>query len=706
MAPLPRGSSRRRRRRGSASAAEIVAGALVDHERADPRAAHLRQGLGPVDPRRSSAERLKLTTAMYLTPEGRRPHRPGHRAVRSRPTTRDSRTRASASRSRALVEQIASRVADGLLVCELARTGKLLVGEPYFEAATRSSSTGRAQATRPWATSSSLQARPGRARLERVLGPRDGSRPSSRASSGTRAWRPHPPPPAPARRRAGPGRPPRPLAFTIDPEGRRTSTTRSPSRRREATASAPGCTSPTSPPSCPPARRSTATPPSAGFSVYVPGRVAPMLRSELSDDLCSLRPHQDRRCVTVEIPFDADLSPGEPRFYRSLIRSRERLTYGHAQAILAGVERAVDELTGGAPAGGAGLWHGAPRPPLRARGAPRSRGARSSSPSTARAGRAGLDRGEPLAHMLVEELMIAANEAVAELLAGRGREALYRVHERPDPQSVELLLAKLADLEVPTPAVPGAPLAGRGGAARGARERGGHPLRRASRGAGRRRSRRSSSARSSRRVTTRGTSATPAWRAGRTATSRRRSAATPTSWCIALLRELGVLDVEPPEDLADLGDWTSARERAAAEVEYRADDLCLAWLLERRPLRGRLGRDLRGRDRRRDRLRRLRALRRRLRGLPAGAPAARRLLRARPARHRARRPPQRLGLPPRRPDRGQGRRARAVGGQGRAVASRNPPRYFPLFAKIDVGTHLREVTGPFRLPLAPSTGRE
>ncbi len=56
--------------------------------------------------------------------------------------------------------------------------------------------------------------------------------------------------------------------------------------------------------------------------------------------------------------------------------------------------------------------------------------------------------------MLVEELMILANEAVAELLAGRRREALYRVHERPDPQAVELLLAKLEHLEVPTPPAP------------------------------------------------------------------------------------------------------------------------------------------------------------------------------------------------------------------------------------------------------------
>src|SRR5207302_7224801 len=62
--------------------------------------------------------------------------------------------------------------------------------------------------------------------------------------------------------------------------------------------------------------------------------------------------------------------------------------------------------------------------------------------------------GEPEAHALVEEFMILANEAVAQLLASRNRPALYRVHERPDPQSVALLLAKLTDLEVPTPPAP------------------------------------------------------------------------------------------------------------------------------------------------------------------------------------------------------------------------------------------------------------
>ena len=62
--------------------------------------------------------------------------------------------------------------------------------------------------------------------------------------------------------------------------------------------------------------------------------------------------------------------------------------------------------------------------------------------------------GEPHAHMLVEELMILANESVGAFLASRNRAALYRVHEPPDPKAVEHLIAKLADLGVPTPPVP------------------------------------------------------------------------------------------------------------------------------------------------------------------------------------------------------------------------------------------------------------
>jgi ribonuclease R len=63
-------------------------------------------------------------------------------------------------------------------------------------------------------------------------------------------------------------------------------------------------------------------------------------------------------------------------------------------------------------------------------------------------------RSQTEAHRLIEHLMIAANEAVAELLERRGAPCLYRVHERPDPESVVRLIAQLASLDVPTPPVP------------------------------------------------------------------------------------------------------------------------------------------------------------------------------------------------------------------------------------------------------------
>src|SRR3712207_1559760 len=178
-----------------------------------------------------------------------------------------------------------------------------------------------------------------------------------------------------------------------------------------------------------------------------------MLPERLSADLCSLRPHQDRRCVTVEIPFDGSFEPGQPLVYRSVIRSRERLTYGHAERVLGGSERERAEIVD--------ALRLCERVTTELRRRRYRRGAlRIETGETAFAfdGEGGVERAwveaEPLAHMLVEELMIVANEAVGALLARARGDALYRVHERPDPQAVELLLAKLADLEVPTPPGP------------------------------------------------------------------------------------------------------------------------------------------------------------------------------------------------------------------------------------------------------------
>ena len=318
-----------------------------------------------------------------------------------------------------------------------------------------------------------------------------------------------------------------------------------------------------------------------GFSVYVPGRVAPMLPPELADDLCSLRPGQDRLCVTVEVPFDGNLVLGEPTFYRSVIRSRERLTYGQAERILKGEEKADADVTEGLQL--------AEKLALDLRGRRFARGAlRIATREMAFAfdGKGGVERAwlesEPHAHMLVEELMILANEAVGALLAGRRREALFRVHERPDPQAVALLLAKLTDLEIPTPPAPKLERLTPGLAAKLA-------------------------AQTSEAVSDyversgRGTEAFPSLvlRALKQARYDIRnlghSGLASKAYCHftspirrypdlvvhrALLRELGVGDDPVPEDLADLAEHCSTRERKYADIEYRADDICLAWLLE------------------------------------------------------------------------------------------------------------------------------
>jgi ribonuclease R len=315
-----------------------------------------------------------------------------------------------------------------------------------------------------------------------------------------------------------------------------------------------------------------------GFSTYVPGRVAPMLPPELADDLCSLRPHQDRLCVTVEVPLGRDFELAEPRFYRSVIRSAARLTYGEAEAILAERQHAEPELAEALRL--AERLTGTLRERRFARGALR---VESPELSFAFDGRGGIERAwresEPHAHMLVEELMILANECVASLLAGRRREALFRVHERPEPQAVELLLSKLLDLDVPTPPAPealspadAARLAAAaselvseyvGSAERGREAFPGLVLRALKQ------------ARYDPRNLGHSGLASPAY-CHFTSPIRRYSD------CIchrALLRELGASDEPLPADLPALAEHLSAREREAAEVEYQADRICLAWLL-------------------------------------------------------------------------------------------------------------------------------
>jgi ribonuclease R len=179
-------------------------------------------------------------------------------------------------------------------------------------------------------------------------------------------------------------------------------------------------------------------------------------------------------------------------------------------------------------------------------------------------------------------LMILANEAVGGLLAGRRREALYRVHERPDPTAISLLLAKLAELEVPTPPAPEAERLAPGQAAKLAgdiSERVSEYIESSGRGVEAFPAlvlRALKQARYDPKNLGHSGLASPAY-CHFTSPIRRY----PDLVCHrALLRELGAADEQPADDLDDLAEHASARERAIAEVEHRADDICLAWLLE------------------------------------------------------------------------------------------------------------------------------
>jgi ribonuclease R len=467
------------------------------------------------------------------------------------------------------------------LVVEVGRRGRLVVGEPFFTPGVPLVLDRRGlDAVRPGQLAV-VAPRRGRARLEKALGPADSVESVLEAlleqEGLVEEYEPHDPPAATLVGRVDLREQ---LAFTIDPETAKDFDDAI-SVRREGDglrawvhiADVSHFVPAGSALDLGAARRS--------FSAYVPGRVAPMLPPRLSDDLCSLRPNEDRLCVTVEIPFDADLEPGEGSFYRSVIRSRERLTYGRAERIMAGEERASEEI--------AEALQLSERLALELR---RRRFARGALRITTREivfafdGEGGVERAwlesEPHAHMLVEELMILANEAVAGLLAGRRRESLYRVHERPDPQAISLLLAKLADLEVPTPPAPD-------------EER----LTPAEAGklAGRVSERVSEYIES----TGRGVEAFPALvlRALKQARydpkNLGHSGLASPAYCHftspirrypdlvvhrTLLREVGAADEPVPDELPELAEHTSAKERAIAEVEHRADDICLAWLLE------------------------------------------------------------------------------------------------------------------------------
>jgi len=170
-----------------------------------------------------------------------------------------------------------------------------------------------------------------------------------------------------------------------------------------------------------------------GNSVYLPDRVVPMLPERLSNGVCSLNPGVDRLTHSVFIHFDKNGVAKSARFARSMIRSAHRLTYKQVYAILKSAPG--DQLSNRLHV----AWELASL--LR-----RKRFEHGSLDLDFPDVKVWLDEaGKPVrlervendeSHQLIEEFMLAANEAVARELKNRAVPTIYRIHEDPDPDKL------------------------------------------------------------------------------------------------------------------------------------------------------------------------------------------------------------------------------------------------------------------------------
>lgn len=175
-----------------------------------------------------------------------------------------------------------------------------------------------------------------------------------------------------------------------------------------------------------------------GTSVYFPGKVLPMIPKALSNILCSLNPDEDRLAVTATMHFSKDGSLVKSTFQKSIIKSIRRLTYNQVEEALTGNQKTCKELAGIIP----DLEH-------------MKELALILKAMRAKRGTLDFDLPEPevildieggikdilrsqrlFSHQIIEEFMIAANEAVAHYLFQKKLPAIYRIHEPPDKEKL------------------------------------------------------------------------------------------------------------------------------------------------------------------------------------------------------------------------------------------------------------------------------
>ncbi|MGH9359367.1 MAG: ribonuclease R family protein [Terriglobia bacterium] len=175
-----------------------------------------------------------------------------------------------------------------------------------------------------------------------------------------------------------------------------------------------------------------------GTSVYFPDRAVPMLPLKLSNGICSLNPHVDRLVMSAVMEIDKAGRLCEARLTPAVIHSAERMTYTAVQAVLEGDESArrrysalveefllMEELAN------------VLNKRREARGSIDFDLPEAEIEFDERGQMTGVTRAERnMAHRIIEEFMLAANETIALYLEQRAIPALYRVHEKPDPKKV------------------------------------------------------------------------------------------------------------------------------------------------------------------------------------------------------------------------------------------------------------------------------
>jgi ribonuclease R len=175
-----------------------------------------------------------------------------------------------------------------------------------------------------------------------------------------------------------------------------------------------------------------------GTSVYFPDRAVPMLPLELSTDICSLRPHLDRLVLSCIMQIDPRGEVVSYELCEGVIRSAERMTYTAGNAVIKGDTATRERYTNLVPT--FELMRDLALILNRKR---------------QRRGSIDFDLPEPviefdefglmksitrsernIAHRLIEEFMLSANECVAQYLASKHIASLYRIHEKPDAKRV------------------------------------------------------------------------------------------------------------------------------------------------------------------------------------------------------------------------------------------------------------------------------